>query len=82
MVDSFFFLPRPPPFLQAVIQNPFSNGGSPGSETVGGETRFAYFPAATVSDGTATAVSVQATTDPTITQAGGESTTISESTQT
>ncbi|XP_028454003.1 upstream stimulatory factor 2 isoform X1 [Perca flavescens] len=55
---------------QAVIQNPFSNGGSPGGETVGGETRFAYFPAATVSDGTA--VSVQATADPTIAQAGGQ----------
>ncbi len=40
-------------------------------ETVGGETRFAYFPAATVSDGTA--VSVQATSDPTLTQAGGQS---------
>jgi len=39
---------------------------------VGGETRFAYFPAATVSDGTATAVSVQATSDPTLTQAGGQ----------
>ncbi len=60
--------------FQAVIQNPFSNGGSPAGETVGGETRFAYFPAATVSDGTATAVSVQATADPTITQAGGENT--------
>uniref|UniRef100_A0A8C2F1F0 Upstream stimulatory factor 2 n=1 Tax=Cyprinus carpio TaxID=7962 RepID=A0A8C2F1F0_CYPCA len=56
----------------AVIQNPFSNGGSPVGETVGGETRFAYFPAATVSDGTATAVSVQATSDPTLTQAGGQ----------
>lgn len=56
---------------QAVIQNPFSNGSSPATETVGPETRFAYFPAATVSDGTATAVSVQATADPTITQAGG-----------
>lgn len=55
-----------------MIQNPFSNGGSPGGDAVGGETRFAYFPAATVSDGTATAVSVQATADPTITQAGGE----------
>ena len=63
-------------FPQAVIQNPFSNGGSPGGETVGGETRFAYFPAATVSDGTATAVSVQATADPTIAQAGGEKTAI------
>uniref|UniRef100_A0A8C8D6A9 BHLH domain-containing protein n=1 Tax=Oncorhynchus tshawytscha TaxID=74940 RepID=A0A8C8D6A9_ONCTS len=57
---------------QAVIQNPFSNGGSPAGETVGGETRFAYFPAATVSvsDGAATAVSVQA--DSTLTQAGGQ----------
>ncbi|XP_012685046.1 upstream stimulatory factor 2 isoform X6 [Clupea harengus] len=53
---------------QAVIQNPFSNGGSPGGDTVGGETRFAYFPTATVSDGTA--VSVQATADPS--QAGGQ----------
>lgn len=56
---------------QAVIQNPFSNGSSPAAENVGAETRFAYFPAATVSEGTATAVSVQATADPTITQAGG-----------
>lgn len=55
---------------QAVIQNPFSNGGSPAGEAVGGETRFAYFPATAVSDGT---VSVQAATDPTLTQAGGES---------
>lgn len=55
---------------QAVIQNPFSNGGSPGGEAVGGETRFAYFPTATVSDGTA--VSVQTTTDPTLSQAGGQ----------
>uniref|UniRef100_A0A3B4BVK6 Upstream stimulatory factor 2 n=1 Tax=Pygocentrus nattereri TaxID=42514 RepID=A0A3B4BVK6_PYGNA len=57
---------------QAVIQNPFSNGGSPAGETVGGETRFAYFPAATVSDGTATAVSVQAATDSALTPAGGQ----------
>ena len=55
--------------MQAVIQNPFSNGGSPAGDSVGGETRFAYFPATTVSDGTA--VSVQAA-DPTLTQAGGE----------
>lgn len=55
---------------QAVIQNPFSNGGSPAGEAVGGETRFAYFPATAVSDGT---VSVQAATDPALTQAGGES---------
>uniref|UniRef100_A0A8C7SC07 Upstream stimulatory factor 2 n=1 Tax=Oncorhynchus mykiss TaxID=8022 RepID=A0A8C7SC07_ONCMY len=52
---------------QAVIQNPFSNGGSPVGETLGGETRFAYFPATAVSDGT---VSVQTTSDPT--QAGGQ----------
>lgn len=52
---------------QAVIQNPFTNGGSPAGETVGGETRFAYFPATAVSDGT---VSVQASSDPTLTQAG------------
>lgn len=52
---------------QAVIQNPFTNGGSPAGETVGGETRFAYFPATAVSDGT---VSVQAASDPTLTQAG------------
>uniref|UniRef100_A0A8C7G2X9 Upstream stimulatory factor 2 n=1 Tax=Oncorhynchus kisutch TaxID=8019 RepID=A0A8C7G2X9_ONCKI len=51
----------------AVIQNPFSNGGSPVGETLGGETRFAYFPATAVSDGT---VSVQTTSDPT--QAGGQ----------
>ncbi|XP_077950865.1 upstream stimulatory factor 2 isoform X4 [Gasterosteus aculeatus] len=53
----------------AVIQNPFSNGGSPAGDAVGGETRFAYFPAAAVSDGT---VSVQAAADPTLTQAGGQ----------
>lgn len=58
--------------IQAVIQNPFSNGGSPVGEAVGGETRFAYFPAPAVSDGTATAVSVQTTSEPTITQGAGE----------
>ncbi|CAB1333511.1 unnamed protein product [Coregonus sp. 'balchen'] len=52
---------------QAVIQNPFSNGGSPVGETLGGETRFAYFSPTAVSDGT---VSVQTTSDPT--QAGGQ----------
>ncbi|CAL9705087.1 unnamed protein product [Knipowitschia caucasica] len=54
---------------QAVIQNPFSDGVSPGGETVGGETRFTYFPATAVSDG---AVSVQAAGDPTLAQAGGQ----------
>ncbi|KAM8869435.1 upstream stimulatory factor 2 [Spinachia spinachia] len=53
----------------AVIQNPFSNGGSPVGDAVGGETRFAYFPAAAVSDG---AVSVQAAAEPALTQAGGQ----------
>ncbi|KAI3358124.1 hypothetical protein L3Q82_003127 [Scortum barcoo] len=70
VVSTAAFAGAPQAVAQAVIQNPFSNGGSPGGETVGGETRFAYFPAATVSDGTATAVSVQAT-DPAIAQAGG-----------
>ncbi|XP_037651746.1 upstream stimulatory factor 2 isoform X3 [Sebastes umbrosus] len=70
VVSTAAFTGAPQAVAQAVIQNPFSNGGSPGGETVGGETRFAYFPAATVSDGTA--VSVQATTDPTIAQAGGQ----------
>ncbi|KAG8143377.1 hypothetical protein E2320_000610 [Naja naja] len=53
---------------QAVIQNPFSNGGSPATDAVSGEARFTYFPASTVGD--ATAVSVQ-TTDQSLTQAGG-----------
>ncbi|XP_021095341.1 upstream stimulatory factor 2 isoform X2 [Heterocephalus glaber] len=53
---------------QAVIQNPFSNGGSPAAEAVSGEARFAYFPASTVGD--TTAVSVQ-TTDQSL-QAGGQ----------
>lgn len=65
--NSRLFCSHPP---QAVIQNPFSNGGSPAGETVGAETRFAYFPATAVSDGT---VSVQAASDPQLTQAGGES---------
>ncbi|XP_033831177.1 upstream stimulatory factor 2 isoform X2 [Periophthalmus magnuspinnatus] len=72
VVSAAAFAGAPQAVAQAVIQNPFSNGGSPAGETVGGETRFAYFPAATVSDGTATAVSVQATAEPTITQAGGQ----------
>lgn len=57
-----------PPVLQAVIQNPFSNGGSPAAEAVSGEARFAYFPASSVGD--TTAVSVQ-TTDQSL-QAGGK----------
>ncbi|XP_051018688.1 upstream stimulatory factor 2 isoform X3 [Acomys russatus] len=58
------------PFPLAVIQNPFSNGGSPAAEAVSGEARFAYFPASSVGD--TTAVSVQ-TTDQGL-QAGGKST--------
>ncbi|XP_040183186.1 upstream stimulatory factor 2 isoform X2 [Rana temporaria] len=54
---------------QAVIQNPFSNGGSPSTDAVSGETRFAYFPASNV--GETTAVSVQ-TTDQQLGQAGGQ----------
>ncbi|KAM4651032.1 upstream stimulatory factor 2 isoform 4-T4 [Discoglossus pictus] len=54
---------------QAVIQNPFSNGGSPSTDAVSGEARFAYFPASSVGD--TTAVSVQ-TTDQSLAQAGGQ----------
>ncbi|XP_010791062.1 upstream stimulatory factor 2-like isoform X1 [Notothenia coriiceps] len=68
VVSTAAFAGSPQAVAQAVIQNPFSNGGSPAGEAVGGETRFAYFPATAVSDGT---VSVQAAADPTLTQAGG-----------
>ncbi|KAM9823750.1 upstream stimulatory factor 2 [Neosynchiropus ocellatus] len=70
VVSTAAFAGAPQTVAQTVIQNPFSNGGSPVAETVGGETRFAYFPAATVGDGAA--VSVQAGADPAITQAGGQ----------
>ncbi|XP_004078363.1 upstream stimulatory factor 2 isoform X2 [Oryzias latipes] len=69
VVSTASFTGAPQAVAQAVIQNPFSNGGSPAGEAVGGETRFAYFPATAVSDST---VSVQATADPTLTQAGGQ----------
>uniref|UniRef100_A0A3P9NVF6 Upstream transcription factor 2, c-fos interacting n=1 Tax=Poecilia reticulata TaxID=8081 RepID=A0A3P9NVF6_POERE len=69
VVSAAAFAGAPQAVAQAVIQNSFSNGGSPGGDAVGGETRFAYFPAAAVSDGTA--VSVQGA-DPAITQAGGQ----------
>ncbi|KAM9309772.1 upstream stimulatory factor 2 isoform 2-T2 [Pholidichthys leucotaenia] len=69
VVSTAAFTGAPQAVAQAVIQNPFSNGGSPAGEAVGGETRFAYFPATAVSDGT---VSVQAATDPTLSQAGGQ----------
>ncbi|KAM9512438.1 upstream stimulatory factor 2 isoform 6-T16 [Salvelinus alpinus] len=67
VVSTAAFPGAPQSVAQAVIQNPFSNGGSPVGETLGGETRFAYFPATAVSDGT---VSVQTTSDPA--QAGGQ----------
>ncbi|MEE6481878.1 hypothetical protein FKM82_013042, partial [Ascaphus truei] len=54
---------------QAVIQNPFSNGGSPSTDAGSGEARFAYFPASSVGD--TTAVSVQ-TADQSLAQAGGQ----------
>lgn len=69
VVSTAAFTGAPQAVAQAVIQNPFSNGGSPAGEAVGGETRFAYFPATAVSDGT---VSVQAAADPTLTQPGGQ----------
>lgn len=69
VVSTAAFSGAPQAVAQAVIQNPFSNGGSPAGEAVGGETRFAYFPATAVSDGT---VSVQAASDPQLTQAGGQ----------
>ncbi|KAJ4931414.1 hypothetical protein JOQ06_025711 [Pogonophryne albipinna] len=69
VVSTAAFAGSPQAVAQAVIQNPFSNGGSPVGEAVGGEARFAYFPATAVSDGT---VSVQAAADPTLTQAGGQ----------
>ncbi|XP_043995478.1 upstream stimulatory factor 2 isoform X2 [Gambusia affinis] len=69
VVSAAAFAGAPQAVAQAVIQNSFSNGGSPGGDAVGGETRFAYFPAAAVTDGTA--VSVQGA-DPAITQAGGQ----------
>ncbi|KAI9524111.1 Upstream stimulatory factor 2 [Dissostichus eleginoides] len=69
VVSTAAFAGAPQAVAQAVIQNPFSNGGSPAGEAVGGETRFAYFPATAVSDGT---VSVQAAADPTLTQTGGQ----------
>ncbi|XP_077431015.1 upstream stimulatory factor 2 isoform X2 [Vanacampus margaritifer] len=70
VVSAAAFSGAPQAVAQAVIQNPFSNGGSPAGESAGGEARFAYFPAAAVSDG---AVSVQAAAaDPTLTQGGGQ----------
>ncbi|XP_073426677.1 upstream stimulatory factor 2 isoform X1 [Dendrobates tinctorius] len=69
VVSTAAFAGAPQAVAQAVIQNPFSNGGSPSTDAVSGEARFAYFPASTMGD--TTAVSVQ-TTDPALTQAGGQ----------
>ncbi|KAM4015898.1 upstream stimulatory factor 2 isoform 1-T1 [Anomaloglossus baeobatrachus] len=69
VVSTTAFAGTPQAVAQAVIQNPFSNGGSPSTDAVSGEARFAYFPASTVGD--TTAVSVQ-TADPALTQAGGQ----------
>lgn len=69
VVSTAAFAGAPQAVAQAVIQNPFSNGGSPSTDAVSGEARFAYFPASSVGD--TTAVSVQ-TADPTLTQAGGQ----------
>lgn len=69
------FAGAPHTVAQAVIQNPFSNGGSPVGEAVGGETRFTYFPATAVSDGAVSAqaaATAAAAADPTLTQAGGQ----------
>ncbi|XP_072281683.1 upstream stimulatory factor 2 isoform X2 [Pyxicephalus adspersus] len=69
VVSTAAFAGNPQAVAQAVIQNPFSNGGSPSTDAVSGETRFAYFPASSVGD--TTAVSVQ-TADPALAQAGGQ----------
>ncbi|CAI9564416.1 unnamed protein product, partial [Staurois parvus] len=69
VVSTAAFAGTPQAVAQAVIQNPFSNGGSPSTDAVSGETRFAYFPASTVGD--TTAVSVQ-TADSQLAQAGGQ----------
>nr|XP_020453204.1 upstream stimulatory factor 2-like [Monopterus albus] len=51
VVSAAAFAGAPQAVAQAVIQNPFSNGGSPVGETAGGETRFAFFPSAVFSEG-------------------------------
>ncbi|XP_053084131.1 upstream stimulatory factor 2 isoform X3 [Pangasianodon hypophthalmus] len=56
---------------QALIQSPFSNGGSPAAETIGGEARFSYIPPAAVSDATAAGVSAHPA-EPTRSHTAGE----------
>ncbi|XP_023667606.1 upstream stimulatory factor 2 isoform X4 [Paramormyrops kingsleyae] len=68
VVSTAAFPGNPQAAAQAVAQNTFSNGGSPAAESAGGETRFTYFPAAAVSDGSA--LSIQ--TDQAATQAGSQ----------
>ncbi|XP_072325025.1 upstream stimulatory factor 2 isoform X2 [Scyliorhinus torazame] len=70
VVSSTAFSGAQQPVAQGVIQNPFSNGGSPSTDSVGGETRFAYFPASAVGEATTAVVSAQA--DPSLTQGGGQ----------
>ncbi|XP_048008671.1 upstream stimulatory factor 2 isoform X2 [Megalobrama amblycephala] len=55
-----------------VIQNSFSDGGSPAGEDDREEARCVYFPASSVSEGTATALSMQTSADHTFTQTAGQ----------
>ncbi|XP_051575412.1 upstream stimulatory factor 2 isoform X1 [Myxocyprinus asiaticus] len=59
-------------FTQTVIQNSFSNGGSSAGEGTGNEAQCAYYSVSSVSEGTAPAVSMQASTDPALTQTAGQ----------
>ncbi|XP_062896274.1 upstream stimulatory factor 2-like isoform X2 [Mobula hypostoma] len=70
VVSSTAFTGSQQAVAQAVIQNPFSNGGSPSTESVGGEARFTYFPASAVGDGATAVVSAQG--DPSLAQGGGQ----------
>lgn len=60
-----------PVVSQTVIQHPFRNGGSAVGERTGEEARCAYFPEASVSERTGTALPVQAAGDPSLTQTTG-----------
>ncbi|XP_056618609.1 upstream stimulatory factor 2 isoform X1 [Triplophysa dalaica] len=57
---------------QTVIQHPFRNGGSAVRERTREEARCAYFPEASVSERTGTALPVQAAGDPSLTQTTGQ----------
>lgn len=54
-----------------MIQSPFSNGGNPAVETIGGEARFSYIPPAAVSDATTAGVSAHPA-EPTRSHTAGE----------